>query len=312
MIMLRVWIALLLTPSLFASDWYLFTSFRGNGETGVYLALSPDGKKWTPLNDDKPWVKVEHDGMLMRDPWLGKGPDGTWHMLWTWGWTSAEAGGLKIGYSSSKDLATWTEQREISLLQNEPTAKNAWAPEAAWDAAKKQWVIFWATTIPGRFPDTEGTGDNGYNHRIYATTTKDWRTFTPAKVWFDPGFNCIDSTVVHDGSRWIMVFKDERKTPLKKNLRLAFADSPEGSWSGISEPFTEAWNEGPTAIRIGGYWWIYFDHYQKPQHYGAMRTRDWKTFEDMTSQVSFPAGQRHGTVVNIAEAMALRLQTRRR
>ena len=309
---MKLLVALLLTPALFAGDWYLFTSFRSNGETGVFLALSPDGKKWTTLNEDKPWVKVEQPGMLMRDPWLGKGPDGTWHMLWTWGWTSKEAGGLKIGYSSSKDLLTWTPQREIPLMQNEPAARNAWAPEAVWDGAKKQWVIFWATTIPGRFRDTEGTGDSGYNHRIYATTTKDWQTFTPAKLWFDPGFNCIDATVVHAGGKWIMVFKDERKNPLKKNLRLAFADSLEGPWKDISEPFTDSWNEGPTAIQIGKEWWIYFDHYQKPQHYGAVRTRDWKTFEDITAEVAFPNGQRHGTIVSIPEAMAVKLQTVRR
>ena len=32
-----------------AADWYLFSSFRKNGETGVFLALSPDGRTWTPL-----------------------------------------------------------------------------------------------------------------------------------------------------------------------------------------------------------------------------------------------------------------------
>jgi hypothetical protein len=310
--MLRLWTALLLAPSLFAGDWYLMTSFRSNGETGVFLALSPDGKQWTTLNGDKPWITIQQPGMLMRDPWLGQGPDGTWHMLWTWGWTKAEAGGLKIGYSSSKDLLNWTPQREIPLLQNEPAARNAWAPEAVWDNSKKQWIIFWATTIPGRFPDTEGTGDTGYNHRIYAATTTDWQMFTSAKLYFDPGFNCIDSTVVRDGSRWIMIFKDERKTPLKKNLRLAFASAPEGPWTGISEPFSEAWNEGPTAIKIGADWWIYFDHYQKPQHYGAMRTHDWKTFEDMTPQVHFPEGQRHGTVVSVPEAVAMKLQSVKR
>ena len=105
-----------------------------------------------------------------------------------------------------------------------------------------------------------------------------------------------------------MIFKDERKTPLKKNLRLAFANSPAGPWTGISEPFSESWNEGPTAIKIGVDWWIYFDHYQKPQHYGAMRTHDWKAFEDMTSQVHFPSGQRHGTVVSIPETVAMKLQ----
>jgi hypothetical protein len=309
---MRLLIGLLLTPALFAGDWYLFSSFRSNGETGVFMTLSPDGRKWTVLNEGKPWVKVEQQGMLMRDPWIGKGPDGTWHMLWTWGWTSKDAGGMKIGYSSSKDLVNWTPQRAIPLMENEPTARNAWAPEAVWDGEKKHWVIFWSTTIPGRFPDTEGTGDTGYNHRLYSVTTKDWQTFTPTKLLFDPGFNCIDATMVQDGKRWVMVFKDERKEPLKKNLRVAFADSPEGPWKDISGPFTEAWNEGPTVTEIGKEWWIYFDHYRAPTHYGAMRTKDWKTFEDMSGKVSFPVGSRHGTVVKIPKSVAMKLEEVRR
>ena len=74
-----------------AADRYLFTSFRGNGETGVFFAMSADGKTWTPLNNNKPWIKPQLPGMLMRDPWLGQGPDGVWRMLWTLGWNKAPA-----------------------------------------------------------------------------------------------------------------------------------------------------------------------------------------------------------------------------
>ena len=84
---------------------------------------------------------------------------------------------------------------------------------------------------------------------------------------------------------------------LMKRLRVAWANAPEGPWTRVSEPFTEAWVEGPTVLKIGRWWWIYFDHYTKPQHYGAVRTRDWKHFEDRTVAVHFPAGQRHGTAV---------------
>ena len=300
----RLILAFLLALPLFG-DSYLFTSFRKNGETGVFFALSSDGRKFTPLKNNEPWLKPAEPGMLMRDPWLAQGPNGVWHMLWTWGWTAKDTGGqLKIGYASSKDLINWSKQRALTIMENEPQARNLWAPEAVYDAAHKTWVIFWASTIPGRFPDTEGTGDTGYNHRIYSTTTKDWQTFTPAKLWFDPGFNAIDSTVVHAGNRWIMVFKDERKNPQVKKLRLAFADNPAGPWKDVTEPFTGDWVEGPTVAQIGKEWWIYFDHYTAPRHVGAMRTTDWKKFEDVTSQVSFPDDHRHGTVVKISDALA--------
>jgi len=305
---MRLVLALLTVLPVFSADSYLFTSFRRNGETGVFLSLSNDGRKWTPLNDNKPWLKPGEPGMLMRDPWLGQGQDGVWHMLWTWGWTAKDMGGkLKLGYASSKDLIHWSPQRALLVMENEPKALNLWAPEAVWDAAGKQWIVFWASTIPGRFPDTEGTGDTGYNHRIYATTTKDWRNFTPARLWFDPGFNVIDTTVVQDGERWILVFKDERKTPLVKKLRFATATTPDGPWGNVSEPFTGDWVEGPTVARMGAEWWIYFDHYAEPRHYGAMRTSDWKHFEDATSLVSFPADHRHGTVVRISQELAGKL-----
>jgi hypothetical protein len=340
--MLRVLLALAaIVTACDARDWYLFTSFRKNGETGVFFALSPDGRKWTALNGNRPWLRPEHAGMLMRDPYLGRGPDGVWHLLWTWGWTRAESGGgLQIGHASSRDLIDWSPQRAIPVLADEPTARNAWAPEAIWDPAARQWIVFWSTTIPGRFPNTDSTGDDGYNHRLYAVTTRDWNTFTPARLWFDAGFNSIDATVVQDGRRWIMIFKDERKNPLQKRLRLAFADSAAGPWRDISEPFTESWVEGPSAIGIGkeparrggvliesqknrtlprrvaggltGEWWIYVDHYAKPQHYGAVRTRDWKNFEDVSSQVSFPEDHRHGTVVRIPESLARRLRAQSR
>lgn len=304
----RWFLSLLLTLPLLGADHYLFTSFRRNGETGVFLALSRDGREWTPLKGNQPWLKPEKPGMLMRDPWLGQGPDGTWHMLWTWGWTRQEAGGqLQLGYASSKDLVHWSPQRALPVMQDEPAARNAWAPEAVWDPDNKEWIVFWSTTIPGRFPTTEAEGDSGYNHRVYAMTTKDWQTFTPSRLFFDPGFNCIDATIVKDGSRWVMVFKDERKTPQVKRLRLAFADSPRGPWRNVTEPFTEDWVEGPSVAQIGAESWIYFDHYSRPQHYGALRTRDWKTFEPVA--VSFPPDHRHGTIVRIPDDLARTLET---
>src|SRR3954452_21574905 len=168
----RVVLLFLATLPLTAKDWYLFTSFRGNGETGLYLALSEDGAHWTALNDNKPWLKPETEGMLMRDPWLGRGPDGVWHLLWTCNWTRARSRDLVIGHASSTDLLSWTPQQQITVLQNAPTAMNAWAPEAVWDQPQREWIIFWATTIPGTSTAPKVPGDKGYDHRIYAATTR--------------------------------------------------------------------------------------------------------------------------------------------
>jgi hypothetical protein len=48
----------------------------------------------------------------------------------------------------------------------------------------------------------------------------------------------------------------------------------------------------------------YFLGQHQRQHCEAMRISDWKSFQDATGQVSFPSGQRHGTVVHIDEETA--------
>lgn len=299
---------LFLLPALLpAADNYLFTSFRGNGETGVHFALSTDGYRWTPLAGDKPVVKPAFPGMLMRDPFLVQGPDKAWHMLWTTGWTRSKGDNrLTIGHASTKRLDQWSDQQMIDVPLD--GARNAWAPEMAWDDKSGEWIIFWASTIPGKFPDTEGTGDDAYNHRLYAMRTRDFKTFSKPALWFDAGFNSIDSTIVKTGRLWTMVFKDERKNPLQKKLRLAFADSPAGPWRAVTDPFTIDWVEGPSVLKAGKSWFIYFDHYAKPQYYGAYLTTDWKTFVDVTPKTSFAKGQRHGTAVAISPAETQALQ----
>lgn len=90
---------------------YLFSYFKGNGEDGLHLAYSRDGMNFTALNNDKSFLTPEVGvSKLMRDPCTIQTDDGTFHMVWTAGWT--EKG---IGYASSKDLVTWTGQKDLPL-----------------------------------------------------------------------------------------------------------------------------------------------------------------------------------------------------
>ena len=281
---------------------YLFCSFRDNGEDGLHLAWSADGLTWTALNNDHSVLTPEPGvSKLMRDPCILQGPDGTFHLVWTGGWD-----GHSIGYAHSRDLIHWAAQKSIPVMQHEPTARNCWAPEVVYDRAKKQFVIFWATTIPGRFPQTDASGDDGYNHRIYGTTTKDFETFTPSRLFYDPGFNVIDATMLSDKGRHFLIVKDETKTPVEKNLRIAEGAQSEGPFGVASPPFTRSWVEGPSALQIGRDWLVYFDCYTE-SHYGAVKSRDLKTWQDITPQVSFPPGTRHGTAIRVDRAVLARL-----
>lgn len=268
---------------------YLFSYFTGNGEDGLHLAYSLDGLEWKSLNNEKSLLTPAVGGKLMRDPCVLRGSDGLFHMVWTAGWW--ERG---IGYASSKDLITWSQQKYIPVMEHEATAQNSWAPEVVYDPDEKQYMIFWATTIPGRFPATENTGDR--NHRIYYITTKDFETFSPAKVLLDPGFNSIDATIVWADGHYVMFIKNESKTPPEKNIRVCTADKPTGPWGPASKPITgKYWAEGPTTIQIGEWWYVYFDKYME-RKYGVIRSKDFVNWEDLSEQLHYPKGLRHGTV----------------
>lgn len=269
---------------------YLFTSFRGNGEDGLRFLYSFDGYQWlsTPGTFLKPNVGPSK---LMRDPSLARGPDGTWHLVWTTGWQGDQG----FGHASSKDLVHWSPQQFVPIMEHEPTIVNVWAPELFYDERDKQFVICWASTIPGRYPDGEEEHKN--NHRMYYTTTRDFKEFAPAKLFIEPGFSVIDGAIVRDGERFVLVHKDNTRPQL--NLRVAFGDGPVGPWRDVSEAFTEKFTEGPTVLRLGDKWLIYFDAY-RANIYGAVETADFKTFTDVTDKVSFSPGHKHGTVVRAA------------
>ena len=152
---------------------WVFAGFKGNSEDGVYFAVSTDGYKWRLVNEGKPVLPPEVKGELMRDPFLQRGPDGKFAMVWTWGWRDHT-----IGYAASADLLHWGLQRQLAVMANEPGALNVWAPAMYWEAKEKRWLIFWSSTIPGRFPgdDVGGWGvespDMVYDYdrfqRVYA------------------------------------------------------------------------------------------------------------------------------------------------
>ncbi|ULQ51521.1 glycoside hydrolase family 43 protein [Flavihumibacter fluvii] len=282
---------------------YLFSYFKNNGEDGLHLAYSEDGLQWKALHNDQSVLqpKVAND-KLMRDPCIIRGHDGQFHMVWTVSWKDRG-----IGYASSKDLLHWSEQQFLPVMAKERTAENCWAPEIFYDAANRQYILYWSTTIPGRFPETAGRGDN--NHRIYYVTTSDFKQYSDTRLLYDGGFNVIDATIQKSGDTYLMFVKDETLKPApQKNLRLVTSKKATGGYSAASKPITgNYWAEGPTALYIKGRWIVYFDKYTLHQ-YGAVASTDLVNWSDISSEVSFPDGARHGTVLAISRAELDRLR----
>jgi hypothetical protein len=276
---------------------YMFSYFKNNGKDGLHLAFSNDGYKWTALKNDKSFLTpVLSKDSLMRDPCIIRGADNLFHIVWTVSWN--ERG---IGYASSADLVNWTEQKFIPVMMHEDSARNCWAPEITYDKKGKQYMIYWATTIAGKYK-MDTIIENGYNHRMYYTTTKDFKKFSKTKLLYDKGFNVIDATIVPDGKKYIMFLKDETKIPPQKSIKIATSKKINSNYSTASKPITgNYWAEGPTVVKLKNKWVVYFDKY-RDHKYGAIESADLFIWTDISDKISLPEGIRHGTIFKISKS----------
>ncbi|WP_443939416.1 glycoside hydrolase family 43 protein [Pedobacter sp. MW01-1-1] len=269
---------------------YIFTSFHEPATDGLRMLYSYDAMHWTDLN--RVLLKPEIGNQkILRDPSIAQGPDGTFHLVWTSSWR----GDKGFGYASSKDLIHWSEQQFIEVMKNEPTTVNVWAPEIFYDEAKAQFVIIWASTIPSRFPKGEEEENN--NHRMYSVTTTDFKIFSQPKLFLDPGFSVIDAVIVKRNAKdYVLVLKDNTRP--NRNLKIAHADNALGPYSHVSEPFTDKLTEGPTVVKKGKDWLIYFDAYGQ-KNYSAIKTHDFKSFVNISNEITVPEGHKHGTIIKV-------------
>ena len=272
---------------------YISTSFHEPATDGLRFIYSRDGWTWQAV--DGVWLKPEVGNQkVMRDPSIIRTPDGMFHLVWTSSWR----GDRGFGYACSKDLVHWSKQRFIEVM-SDTTTVNVWAPELFWDDVKKQAIIVWASCIPGKYPD--GQEEHKNNHRLYYTTTKDFKNFAPTKLMIEPGFSCIDATLVKRGQKdYVMVLKDNTRP--ERDIKVAYAKSPYGPWSKASEPFTGKMMEGPTTVKVKDGWLIYYDRY-KLYDFGAHFTKDFVSFEDVSNKVSVPKLHKHGTIFEADEAV---------
>lgn len=284
----------------------LFSHFYGNGVDGMHLAWSADGLEWELLNNGKGTIIPSiGESALMRDPSVVRGPDGIFHMVWTTAWA-----GRTIGYASSPDLLNWSEQVLVPVMEHEPLAQNCWAPEIHYIPEEEHFLILWSTTLLGEFPETAlSNRRQERNHRIYFTTTRDFRSFGPTALYYDGGFNVIDAALVPDGrGEWLMFVKHEAFSPVtEKNIRMIRALTWRGPFSAPSEPVSgDYWAEGPSAVWFNGRLHVYFDKHDLGR-YGMVRTSDLSTWEDLSDRTSFPEHARHGTFLTVPRELIIDL-----
>jgi hypothetical protein len=298
-IVFAILLIVIMTSCACGKDVYMFTSFHEPADGGLRLLYSFDGYKWTDLDTVflKPEVGTQK---VMRDPSITRGPDGTFHLVWTSSWKDDYG----FGYANSKDLIHWSAQKHINVMSYDTSVVNVWAPEVFYDKATSKFIIVWASTIPFKFE--KGIEDEYNNHRLYYVTTEDFINFSETKLYYDPDYSSIDATLVNRGKNdYVLVFKDNTRP--ERDIKVAFAKTATGPFEKQSKSFTPAFSEGPSVTKAGKYWLIYFDSYRDSK-YSAVRTKDFQTFEDISDKISVPKGHKHGTIFKVNQKVLKNLR----
>ena len=266
---------------------YLFAYFPHSGEPGLRLAYSLNGYRWATLNGGRPLLSPQVGDRLFRDPCVILGPDGWFRMVWTAAWVSNY-----IGYAASRDLVHWTAQTLLQVMASEPGTENCWAPEIYWDAGQADYLVFWASRVKEK--DKAGAGDEPAHNRIYATTTRDFQTFARPRLYYDPGFDVLDATLLSAQGRYYLFFKDNAVN----HLRVAVGDSTAGPFGAASATIGNDYAEGPMAFQLGdavitGY------HILAENRCGAVKSTDLQHWEDISAGMLLPPGSEQGSVVEV-------------
>tara|TARA_B100000700_G_scaffold146051_1_gene162523 strand:+ start:953 stop:1804 length:852 start_codon:yes stop_codon:yes gene_type:complete len=279
---------------------YLLSYFRTESEA-LHLALSEDGFTFEAVNGNLAVLEATEQTGTMRDPFLFQDQDGLFHLLATDGWR-----GTSLAHATSEDLIFWSEQRIIPVMETIPGTRNVWAPEVFYGIEDGQYRIIWSSTV-----DTSET-ERVRDHRIWACNTIDFETFSDSYLFFDPGYNVIDATVVGYGDVYLMAFKDERGENRVdtdyKAIRTAISLVPGGPFEAVSDLVTPAPVEGPTIYRKDNLWVMLYDHFLE-DCYGVSVSKDGRQWTVSEVEVVLPEGLRHGSVIEVSKQIADRLKS---
>jgi|GEM_PF-593277 len=290
---------------------YLFVHFTGESANGeqTYFSVSKDGLHWTDLNNSAPVLTSNLGEKGVRDQAIIRSVDGSKYWIIATdlriasgkGWGEAQHNGSKsIVVWESPDLINWSSPRLVNVAGNIPSAGCVWAPEAIYDEDSGNYVVYWATISPLNGVDKA---------RIYYCTTKDFVTFSQAKLYIDrPGTQgIIDTQILRvDGKyKYIRASRDGQITHEGSNSIL-------GNWTNIGNishlGYTEEEVEGPILYKFNNenLWGLMVDQYAAGKGYLSLISNDLTAttnYKVLNNNEYFLGAnkKRHGSILNITQ-----------
>ncbi len=186
---------------------YLFAHFTGTEgratDEQIYFATSENGSQWLDMTaNGSPALASTVGEEGVRDPFLLRSHNGDkfWliatdlSIFHRGGWGNAQAtttGSKSLVIWESTDLVNWGEPRLADVASRIPGAGMAWAPEAYYDPATGNYVVYWATR-------SVETNEVGAPVNMFYCTTRDFYTFTEPVLWIDRDHDIIDTTMIYN------------------------------------------------------------------------------------------------------------------
>jgi hypothetical protein len=292
---------------------YLLVHFTGDSPDGeqIYFAVSRDGVRFTDLNGSRPVLTTGVGERGVRDPSIIRSPDGKkftilatdLRMASGKGWDVAmHRGSTSIVIWESSDLVNWSAPRLVDVAGAIPGAGCAWAPEAIFDDANGDYVVYWTTIAPL---------DGQVKPRIYYTRTRDFRTFSAARLYIDrPGQTGLIDTQIMKLDDPAAPYRYVRASG-DGQITLEGGQSILGDWTVLGDlrsiGLTGKDVEGPILFRMParGTYGLWVDQYATNGGYLALETADLTRPATLRridpQQVSFGASKkRHGSILNIS------------
>lgn len=184
---------------------YLFVHFTSDTQDkeAVWFSVSRDGLHWRDLGGEEPFLSSKLGTTGIRDPYmifdekqqkyfiiatdLKTGPEADWYAY-------SHKASKSIVIWESNDLVNWSEERLVRVgVEN---AGCVWAPEAVYCRERQEWMVFFASNIEDK-------------HRIFATFTKDFQSFSETFEYINKANDIIDTSIVWSDGYYYRFSKDE-------------------------------------------------------------------------------------------------------
>ncbi|MFF4028417.1 glycoside hydrolase family 43 protein [Streptomyces sviceus] len=306
-----------------ADPGYLMVHFTGEGAANqqMYLSHSTDGLHWNDLNGGGMVLRSTVGTKGVRDPALVRSPDGSKYWIIATDlciscgqdWNAAiNNGSRNLVVWESTDLVTWSDPWLLNVAGAIPDGRNAWAPEAIWNPATNDYVLYWATNVPL---------DGKTKHRIFYARTSNFRTITTPQLYIDrPGTQEIIDTQIIEVPSGVGNYRYVRASG-DGQITLEGSNSVLGTWTKLGDlsgiGLTGSMVEGPMWMKFNGQnkWGLYLDQYATNRGYMPVTTTDPSnpaSYQQLAS-TSYNMGgtkKRHGWILNMTAAEESRVLAR--